>query len=58
MEKNRLGLENFTGQTALAVKQDFFATIFLTNNESMLTYDINEELKEKNKRQQVCLKGK
>ena len=47
--KNRLGLENFTGQTALAVKQDFFATIFLTNYESMMTYDINEELKEKTK---------
>ena len=43
--KNRLGLENFTGQTALAVKQDFFATIFLTNYESMMT----EELKEKTK---------
>lgn len=45
--KNRLGLENFTGQSALAVKQDFFATIFLTNYESAMTYDINEELKEK-----------
>ena len=47
--KNRLGLENFTGQSALAVKQDFFATIFLTNYESAMTYDINEELKEKTK---------
>ena len=47
--KNRLSLENFTGQTALAVKQDFFATIFLTNYESILTYDINEDLKEKTK---------
>ena len=47
--KNRLGLENFTGQTALAVKQDFFATIFLTNYESVMTYDMNEELKEKTK---------
>jgi len=47
--KNRLSLENFTGQTALAVKQDFFATIFLTNYESTLTYDMNEELKEKTK---------
>jgi len=44
--KNRLSLENFTGLTALAVKQDFFATIFLTNYEAMLTYDLNEELKE------------
>jgi hypothetical protein len=47
--KNRLSLENFTGQSALAVKQDFFATIFLTNYESMMTYDINQELKEKTK---------
>ena len=47
--KNRLSLENFTGQTALAVKQDFFATIFLTNYESMMTYDMNEELKETTK---------
>lgn len=45
--KNRLNLENFTGLTALAVKQDFYATIFLTNYEAMLTYDLNEELKEK-----------
>ena len=44
--KNRLNLENFTGLTALAVMQDFYATIFLTNYESMLTYDLNEELKE------------
>ena len=47
--KNRLSLENFTGQTALAVKQDFFATIFLTNYEAILTYDINEDLKESTK---------
>lgn len=45
--KNRLSLENFTGLTALAVKQDFFATIFLTNYEAMMTYDLNTELKEK-----------
>lgn len=44
--KNRLNLENFTGLTALAVKQDFYATIFLTNYEAMLTYDLNEDLKE------------
>ena len=44
--KNRLNLENFTGLTALAVKQDFYATVFLTNYEAMVTYDLNEELKE------------
>jgi len=47
--KNRLSLENFTGLTALAVKQDFYATIFLTNYEAMLTYDLNEDLKETTK---------
>lgn len=45
--KNRLYLENFTGLSALAVKQDFYATIFLTNYESAMTYDVNDELKEK-----------
>lgn len=45
--KNRLSLENFTGLTALAVKQDFHATIFLTNYEAMLVYDTNLELQEK-----------
>jgi hypothetical protein len=44
--KNRLNLENFTGLTALSVKQDFYATVFLTNYEAMVTYDLNEELKE------------
>jgi hypothetical protein len=47
--KNRLNLENFTGLTALAVKQDFYATIFLTNYEAMITYDLNEDLKETTK---------
>ncbi|MDQ7068347.1 MAG: hypothetical protein Q9M40_10475 [Sulfurimonas sp.] len=42
-------MKTLRGQTALAVKQDFFATIFLTNYESMMTYDMNEELKETTK---------
>jgi len=45
--KNRLNLENFTGLTTLAVKQDFYATIFLTNYEAILVYDTNLELQEK-----------
>ena len=45
--KNRLSLENFTGLTALAVKQDFYATVFLANYEAMLVYDTNLELQEK-----------
>ena len=45
--KNRLSLENFTGLSALAIKQDFYATVFLTNYEAMLVYDTNLELQEK-----------
>lgn len=58
--KNRLSLENFTGLTALAVKQDFYATIFLANYEAMLVYDTNLELQEKaedNKYAQQVNKG-
>ena len=39
--KNRLLLENFTGNTALAIQQDFYITMFLSNYESLLVYDTN-----------------
>jgi len=45
--KNRLSLENFTGTTTLSIKQDFYATIFVSNIEAIVTYDLNEELKDK-----------
>lgn len=45
--KNRLNLENFTGLSALSVKQDFFATIFISNYESVVTYESNQELQDK-----------
>jgi len=35
--KTRLGLENFSGTSPEAVKQDFFATVFITGLESILT---------------------
>jgi len=43
----RLNLENFTGQTAESVYQDFYATIYLTGMESILTADANAELAKK-----------
>jgi len=43
--KNRLSLENFTGTSALAIKQDFYATMFISNMEALVTYELNEELK-------------
>lgn len=42
--KNRLNVENFTGLSPMSVKQDFFATIFISNYESVLTYESNEAL--------------
>jgi len=35
--KERLKIDNFTGKTVIAIKQDFFATLFLTGLESILT---------------------
>lgn len=45
--KNRLSLENFTGNTAVAVQQDFYVTMFLSNYESLLVYDTNIALIQK-----------
>jgi hypothetical protein len=42
--KGRLCLENFTGKTIESVKQDFWSTIFITNIESVLTEDMEEDL--------------
>ena len=42
--KNRLSLENFTGTSALAIKQDFYATMFISNMEAIISYELNEEL--------------
>lgn len=42
--KNRLSLENFTGTSALAIKQDFYATMFISNMEAVISYELNEEL--------------
>jgi hypothetical protein len=45
--KNRLTLENFSGKTAHSIYQDFYSTIYLSGLETILTSDINEELKQK-----------
>ena len=42
-------MENFTGKTAEAVRQDFYSTIFLTNYESVLTEEEREKISEKTK---------
>ena len=45
--KSRLNLENFTGKTAESVYQDFYAAVYLTGLESILTLDANEALARK-----------
>lgn len=44
--KGRLDLENFSGQTAEAVRQDFHSTVLLCNLESVLTGPATAALKE------------
>ena len=45
--KNRLALENFTGYTLEAVRQDFYATILISNVESEITADADKALGKK-----------
>jgi hypothetical protein len=42
--KGRLCLENFTGKTAEAVKQDFWSTLFISNFETLMTADTETKL--------------
>lgn len=45
--KTRLQLENFTGRTVESIKQDFYATIYITGLESILTDQAEEHLSQK-----------
>jgi hypothetical protein len=42
--KTRLELENFSGLSVESVKQDFYATLYLTGLESILTADAQDQL--------------
>ena len=44
--KGRLNLENFSGKTVEAVKQDFYSIIFISGLESLLIEDAQQELDE------------
>jgi hypothetical protein len=46
--KTRLQLENFTGRTVESIKQDFYATIYITGLDSILTDQAEERLSQKN----------
>lgn len=42
--KGRLCLENFTGKTPEAVKQDFWSTVFISNFETLMTEGSTDEM--------------
>lgn len=46
--KGRLALENFTGKSVEAIKQDFWATIFISNLETIMTEPTQEKTNNKN----------
>lgn len=48
--KARLKLEDFSGKTAIAVKQDFFAKVLLLSLCSILSHPVGEEVKKKYKK--------
>lgn len=43
--KSRIEIENFTGKSVLAVKQDFYARVFMGNLAAMLRFPINQKVK-------------
>lgn len=47
--KNRLQLENFTGDTPIAVEQDFYASMYLCNMVSLAKADANASIEENHK---------
>lgn len=55
--KGRLALENFTGKTVESIYQDFWSTVFISNLETIMTEDIEEEINTKkhpeNKKQKI-----
>ena len=42
--KGKLQIENFTGSTPIAVRQDFFATLYLANLAAVMAIDYRDEI--------------
>jgi hypothetical protein len=47
--KSKLQIENFTGETPIAIEQDFYATIYLSNMVALAKKDANKIIDEENK---------
>lgn len=44
--KNRMQLESFSGKTSHAVKQDFFAKVFMMTTTAVLAFPVDEKIKQ------------
>jgi PAS domain-containing protein len=47
--KNVLEMENFTGESVLAVRQDFYATVLTSNIQGVIQWELQEELEAENR---------
>jgi hypothetical protein len=43
--KSRIEIENFTGKSVLAVQQDFYARVFMSNLSAMLSFSVKPQIK-------------
>lgn len=50
--KNKLKVEHFTGYSEVSIQQDFFCAIFISNLQSVIVNDLQDELTVQNKRRQ------
>lgn len=56
--KNRLQIENFSGETPIAIEQDFYATMYLSNMVSLAKMDANAIVEEENNDKELKYKYK
>lgn len=47
--KNKFQIQSFTGDSAIAVEQDFYASIYLSNMAALVNLEANERITEENK---------
>lgn len=50
IDKHRLELENFSGKSVVAIKQDFFANILMGNLTAVLSSNLGEEINKKKRK--------
>jgi hypothetical protein len=53
--KNHMELENFSGKSVCAIKQDFYANVFIENVRSLIAHDAQIEIEEKKTRFKILL---